>query len=160
MDRYAFLLISMSLQEAKAILGFPPNVEPSPQEISKAWKTQAFANHPDRGGDPKKMVEINVAKDVLEGKQRPTYDRPAPAPYARPAPSPHGYGRPAEPPKPQVTSFDEAKAKAGVPSGVNWLFVTAPQYGKGYSSDEFRVMDADARRIRRLRAKLPKVAAA
>ena len=68
MDRYAFLLLSMSLQDAKAILGLPADVQPTPAAIKDAWKAKAFENHPDRGGDAAKMVEINVAKDILEGK--------------------------------------------------------------------------------------------
>jgi hypothetical protein len=132
MDRYALLLVSMSLADAKVTLGFPPDAEPSPTEIQKAWREMAFKNHPDRGGDPDKMVEVNVAKDVLEGKQRPTYERPAPGVQPDWG-APQGPRR--EPPKKQEVTFDEAKAKANVPSGVNWMFVT-DSAGSGYSSDE------------------------
>jgi hypothetical protein len=142
MDHYAFLLLSMSLQDAKAILGFPPEENPSPSEVMKAWREKAFENHPDRGGDPKKMVEINVAKDILEGKQRPTYDRSGPGSEA----SPGGYGRPGggvrwTPPPPEVVTFEEAKSRAGIPSGVEWQFVTGTQRGTSYSSDEFSRSD-------------------
>ena len=139
MDRYALLLVSMSLADAKVTLGFPPNAEPSPTEIHKAWREQAFKNHPDRGGDSAKMVEINVAKDVLEGKQRPTYERPGPSADPDWAADP-GAGRSAPPParepaKKQEVTFDEARNKAGIPAGVNWMFVTEGA-GSGYSSDE------------------------
>lgn len=67
------LLIAMSMQEAKEVLGFPPGYDPSPREISKAWKALALQNHPDRGGDHRKMVELNVAKEVLEGKRHDRY---------------------------------------------------------------------------------------
>ena len=50
MDRYALLMISMSLADAKVTLGFPPDANPSPEEIQKAWRTMAFKVHPDRGG--------------------------------------------------------------------------------------------------------------
>jgi len=33
--------------------------------IKKAYRSQAMANHPDRGGDSKKMKMVNNAKDVL-----------------------------------------------------------------------------------------------
>jgi len=142
MDRYAFLLLSMSLQDAKAILGLPADVQPTPAAIKDAWKAKAFENHPDRGGDPAKMVEINVAKDILEGKQRPTYDRSAPSPAPSPGPSPYGGGGGGggqrwEPPKPIKVDFNEAKSKAGIPGGVEWKFVTDRQRGKSYSSDEY-----------------------
>lgn len=67
---YARLFQAMSAQEAKAILGFPPHSDPSPTEIAKAYKAKAVENHPDRGGSHEKMVEINVAKEILEGKRR------------------------------------------------------------------------------------------
>jgi len=117
----------MSLQDAKAVLGFPPGADPSPGDIKDAWKAKAFENHPDRGGDPTKMVEINVAKDVLEGKQRPSYDR---GPSYQPS-------APRTPQKGVEVSFNEAKSKAGVPGGVEWKFVTDTQRGTNYSSDEF-----------------------
>lgn len=134
---YALLLTAMSMEEAKAVLGIPPNESPSREEVNKAWKQKAFENHPDRGGDPKKMVEINVAKDILEGKERPTYSRPS-----SPSATPPGYGRTYAPPvddrKDDVVTFDEAKGKAGIPGSVEWLFVTEGQRNKqGYSSDEF-----------------------
>lgn len=64
------LLISMSLEDAKQVLGLPPGKTPSPGEIQKAYRAKAIENHPDRGGDTQKMVEINVAKEILEGKRR------------------------------------------------------------------------------------------
>lgn len=135
MDRYALLMISMSLADAKVTLGFPPDANPTPEEIQKAWRTMAFKVHPDRGGDTAKMVEVNVAKDVLEGKQRPTYERPAP-PEPSSDPWSGSGGRPSrEPAKKQEVTWEEAKAKAGIPGGVEWKFVTDPA-GGGYSSDE------------------------
>jgi curved DNA-binding protein CbpA len=74
-SKYAKLLVAMSLEEAKKTLGFSPTSWPSPEEITKAYRMKAIENHPDRGGDPKKMVDINVAKDILDGKQRP-YTQP------------------------------------------------------------------------------------
>lgn len=62
--RYARLIESMSLSEAKQILGLPEGPVTT-DEISKAYKTLALENHPDRGGDSEKMVDINVARDTL-----------------------------------------------------------------------------------------------
>jgi curved DNA-binding protein CbpA len=61
------LLIAMSMGEAKELLGFPPSYTPSPQEVNKALRVQTFKHHPDRGGDSRKMIELNVAADILKG---------------------------------------------------------------------------------------------
>ena len=71
---YAKLIVSMSMSDAKEVLGFPPNYSPSPSEIAKAYRTKVLENHPDRGGDPRRMVEINVAKEVLDGKVRRDFE--------------------------------------------------------------------------------------
>ena len=63
------LFIAMSMGEAKQLLGFPPGASPTPREINKAYKAKAKANHPDKGGETYKMVELNVAKDILDGKR-------------------------------------------------------------------------------------------
>jgi hypothetical protein len=131
---YAMLLTAMSLEEAKATLGFPPDAAPSPAEINKAWRAKAFENHPDRGGSNDKMVEVNVAKDILEGKEKPTYDR-SPSGYSA-TPAPYAYSPPDES-KDNVVTFDEAKSKAGIPGNTEWLFVTTTQREKNnYSGDE------------------------
>jgi hypothetical protein len=69
-DIYASLRFSMTLDEAKSILGFPFGYVPTSAEVTKAYKKKTLENHPDRGGNPRKMVEVNVAKDVLDGKSR------------------------------------------------------------------------------------------
>lgn len=122
-ERYARLLLAMSLQEAKAILGFPPGAAPTPEEISKAYKRKAIENHPDRGGTHEKMVEVNVAKDVLEGKSRATWT-PEPAPRReRPKPAPVEYGATLK-----GASFDEAYGSAGIPASVEWKFISIPEW--------------------------------
>jgi len=119
---YARLIESMSMGDALEALGFSPGETPSPQEVSKAYKERAFRNHPDRGGDPTKMVELNVAKDILEGKERPTGGGRGPEP-------PSGYTAPQrEKPEPRRVSFDEAKSKAGAPQ-ADWKFKTQTAYG-------------------------------
>lgn len=138
MDRYAFLMLAMSMEEAKALLGFSPSDSPSDSEVTKAYRAKAFENHPDRGGDPSKMVELNAAKDVLTGKQRPTYDRSGPS-SAPPSSGP--VRTPYEKPRKEEVGFTEAKSKAGIPAGVEWQFVTDAQKGTGYSSDEFHRSD-------------------
>jgi len=137
---HAILLLAMSLDEAKAKLGFPPGSNPSPQEVKEAYRRKALEAHPDRGGDEEAIKEINVAKDILDGKARPTYDRrpSSPGPSRTPWPTEEQQrGKPYEQPKKKEVSFDAAQAKAGIPSGVEWQFVTPPQRGVGYSSDEF-----------------------
>lgn len=67
---YARLFLSMSMEDARKTLGFPPGYSPSPGEIAKAYKSRAIENHPDRGGSHEVMVAINVAKEILEGKRR------------------------------------------------------------------------------------------
>ena len=120
--RYARLLLAMSLDQAKSILGFPPNSAPSPLEITKAYRSLAFENHPDRGGNSEKMVEINVAKDVLEGKGRTWTPEPAPK-YRR------------EPPPKQEPdavlegqSFEQAWADNPPPADTEWKFVSTPEW--------------------------------
>lgn len=143
-DRYAKRLMAMSLAEAKEILGFPPSAAPSPDEISKAYKRKAIENHPDRGGDPKKMVDINVAKDILDGKQRPTGpSKPSggAGDWVRewyrnsPGGTGGGYTPPKEKPKPRepdVTiegqSFADAMSSSGIPANVEWKFVSIPEW--------------------------------
>lgn len=121
---YARVLLSMSMDEAKQVLGFPPTASPSPQEVSKAYRELAFKNHPDRGGDPTKMVEINVAKDVLEGKAKPGRSGPAPSGPA--------YTKYEPPPPPiPVEGEDFQQAFSSVPSGVDWKFVSSPTFNSG-----------------------------
>lgn len=131
-ERYAKLVLSMSMGEAKEILGFPPSAVPTAQEVSKAWKQKAFENHPDRGGSHEKMVEINVAKDILEGKTRAQWK-----PEAPPPPSPKR-----EPPKVVDTVVGEPfeKMAADLPGNVEWKFVSSQFYGKaldGYTSSHW-----------------------
>lgn len=131
---YAQLKVSMSMEDAARILGVEPGA--SDDEINRAYKKKVFENHPDRGGDPAKMVEVNVAKEVLEGKRRPSYDRTPSAPsetYPDYTPSQERWKEP----DPITVDFNQAKSKAGVPSNVEWLFVTDRQRSQGsYSGDE------------------------
>lgn len=118
--RYARLLLAMSMGEAKQILGFPPSASPSTEEVTKAYKAKAFQNHPDRGGDPAKMVEINVAKDVLLGGG--SNARPGrPQPPREPAPPP-----PPPPPPMEGKSFNQVMSS--MPGGVVWKFMSGVAY--------------------------------
>ena len=121
-DRYARLLLSMTVDQAKVILGFPPRSSPTPQEIQKAYRLKALENHPDRGGSNDKMVEVNVAKDVLTKPESSWTPEPSYSPPPRPRP---------EPPK-VVETVSGKKFDAGtseIPSGVDWKFISKPTYG-------------------------------
>jgi len=116
------------MEDAKRTLGFPPDSSPSASEVRDAYLQKAKVMHPDIGGDLEQMKELNVAKDILEGKARPTYDRRPETTSTRSR---------WDPPKADVITFDEAKAKADIPSGIQWLFVTDRQRGKSnWNSDE------------------------
>ncbi len=127
-SRFLFVRIAMSLEEAKETLGFPPNANPSSTEIAKAYKQKALENHPDRGGDLKKMVEVNKAKEILDGKSSPSYDHNNYEPYTQPS----GPSRPK--PEPVIVTFDEAKAAASVPS-AEWKFKTTTAFS-GYGGKD------------------------
>lgn len=152
---YARMFQAMSLQEAKTVLGFPPTANPTPEEINKAYKTKAFENHPDRGGDPAKMVEVNVAKDLLEGKGRATW---------RPEPSPPRPQR--KPPEVVDTiggaSFQEAISKSGVPSNTEWKCISKPMYaghrekGSWWNSDIWTLIGTTDSKVWVLSVKLRK----
>lgn len=131
--RYARVLFSMSLEQAKAKLGFPPGSSPTPDEVQKAYRAKIIQNkqvHPDLGGDATAIVELNVAKDTLIGQLTPErgYERAEP-------PAGGGGGARWEPPPKEEVSFEEAKNKTGIPTGVTWMFYTDPA-SSGYSSDE------------------------
>ena len=135
MNHYGFLLIAMSVEEAKETLGFSRNENPSPQEIKNAHRKRMLETHPDRGGSDEAATEVNVAKDILDGKIRPS----GPS-YSRSRPSGPSYSRPEShgPARAAVVvevSFQEAASKAGVPSSVEWLFVTPAQRGPAWSGD-------------------------
>jgi hypothetical protein len=139
MDRYAFHLIAMSMEEAKKTLGLDPNATPSPDEVKEAHRKKVFELHPDRGGAHEDMVEVNVAKDILEGKARPSYSRSPSSPSHEPSAPSGGHW---SPPKKREVTFQEAESKASIPSGVEWLFVTPSQRGTSWQSDESSQQDS------------------
>lgn len=124
----AYLAIAMSMPEALDLLGFKPGTSPSPDEIKRAYKRAAFDLHPDRGGDPAKMVQVNIAKDILLGKQRakPVYTPK----QSQPAPK----QKPWTPPKETIVSFEEAVRSANVPK-ADWKFMTDTS-SDGWFGDE------------------------
>lgn len=134
------LRLAMSLQQAKETLGFPATYTPSPDEILKAYRQKSIENHPDRGGTHEKMVEVNVAKEILDGKRSPdgtnrytqkpqTYNTP-------PTPRPQR-----EPPKVVDTirgvSFEAAVSKAGLPTNIEWKCVSKPMWGSNSASQHY-----------------------
>jgi len=120
---------AMSMNQAKEILGFPPTANPSKSEIEREYRKKALENHPDRGGDIEKMKMINVARDVLEGRQRPTPEQgpSSSQPYSQPQPQPP---RPRQPPQKKEVTWEQAyqAVKGDIPAGTEWLFKTKDVY--------------------------------
>ena len=149
-ERAAFFvaLSAMSMDEAKRVLGFQPNENPSKDEVAKAWRKLAMKHHPDRGGNPELMIEVNVAKDILDGTRRPDRTR-GPTTGGAPPPPPPPPPRPASPPPPksegpkQQYRPDSSKtgntaieaARAAGADKLDWLGVF-PQKPVGFDGDE------------------------
>lgn len=79
---YARLVRAMTRYEALSIFGLPASA--TPDQIKSKYRELALQNHPDRGGDLRKMQQINVARDVLlsSGASAPPFrpDRSSPPP--------------------------------------------------------------------------------
>ena len=68
-------ILDMTRGQALEILGFPPSAAPSLDELKRAQKRKALELHPDRGGDPSKLVNVNRAFDFLtDPKASGSYD--------------------------------------------------------------------------------------
>lgn len=111
----------MSRDRALKILGLAGH--PSTDEIEKAHKVRALANHPDRGGTHEKMVEVNVARDYLLGKGKRQDWRPEPPPEpARPR-----YKPPEVVDKIPGNPFTHM---AGSVPHAEWVFISKPEWGR------------------------------
>lgn len=100
----------MLASEALLVLRFPPTSDPSSKDIRKAYRTLALQHHPDRGGDHRRMVEINTALDILEGKRRE--DRQPSACKNETRPTQEAAPPTQEPQAPQPTQEQEEQAAA------------------------------------------------
>ena len=141
MDRYSFLVTAMSISEAKSVMGFGVSSTPSAGDLSTRLRELRIKYHPDKHPeDPAKYTEmfqeVEAAYAVLTGKQRPSYDRRDPTPSPRNNPQPEY-----KPPPEVIVTFQEAKSKVSIPSGVEWKFVTTTQRGKGWSGGESSLFD-------------------
>ena len=125
----------MTWEKALEVLGFPPGSHPSESEINRVYRDMSKKIHPDRGGDQRMMVELNVAKDILKGDREPV-ESPADWGFGGGGvsyPGAEGVGVKVKPFEEKVVTFDEAKSKASIPNST-WLFVTQP-VSSGYSTD-------------------------
>ena len=61
-------LIREALLNAFEVLGVEP--QSTPEEIKSAWRKLVFQNHPDRGGDAGKLIDVNRAFDLLKNPNR------------------------------------------------------------------------------------------
>jgi hypothetical protein len=116
-------VVPTTIEEAAKLLGVQPDASES--EVDRAYKALAFKNHPDLGGDADKMVEFNVARDLLKGDRtpsRPSWSGPQDEPYGGPPPVKREW-------KKTVVTFEEALASSGVPSNVKWIFATNTGHG-------------------------------
>lgn len=142
-QRYA--IADITLNQAKEMLGLPTASMPSFDEIQKAYRVKAFPLHPDRFQDPvkkeqasKALVQLSIAKNVLEGKDRPAGpltgwrpDTTKQDPYGNKDPADRAkyeeYKRKQEErEKARVhKGVDFATAKSRAPTGVEWKFRSA-----------------------------------
>ena len=85
---------TLTLDDAKRVLGVPPGGYMSPDDLKAIYRQKAQAAHPDKGGTIKQIQDVNEAYDILRGKAKPamapSYDyRPPPPP---PPPTPKRAG--------------------------------------------------------------------
>jgi hypothetical protein len=89
---------TLTLEQAKQVLGVPPSGYMSPEDLKAIYRQKALAAHPDRGGTHTQIQQVNEAYDVLRGKAQPaapSYDfrdrgPQRPPPRRKPAPPPSG----------------------------------------------------------------------
>jgi hypothetical protein len=139
-ERYARVFRAMSLEQAKQTLGFGRYDKPTSDEVLKAYRSLAIANHPDRGGDTEKMVQLNVAKDILDGKARPSSGTGGGA--GRPPPGgwrPEDEVKKPEPPKVVDVIGGEAFSIPGLLLGATEIkFISKTAYGQVSAPTEVR----------------------
>ena len=111
--------------EAAKLIGVDPYA--SRAEIEKAYHQEVLKSHPDRGGDPDRMVELNVARDILEGKRNEKWKSVSPSDESEPSTTYTGPKRPVE--RKVEVSLHTAMTNEGVPSGVQWVLASNTGYG-------------------------------
>lgn len=78
------------------------NPQASAEVIAAAYRELAKHHHPDRGGDPARMVELNQARDVLaDARLRREYDRARAVRSSPPSPVPEPETAPVSIPVPE-----------------------------------------------------------
>lgn len=150
--RYRVIKRATTYFEALGQLGFSSADRPAEAEVQKAYRSRIVAilrANPDAAKDQQAFIPLNLARDVLLGK-----DRRNPPPMDAPGGGASGlddfdYGKyddfgggRREKPEPIRVTFHEAMSDAGVhPDGVVWKFKTATSYdGYGDTSSSAFVM--------------------
>src|SRR5579863_2167969 len=120
----ARIVQAMSRMDAKRTLGFPPEANPSEDEVRKAQRKLIVEFGHEHGGDPKKITEVNVAAEILKGNYNADDE---PRIRRRPEPAPPPPKR--EPPKTVDTIKGQAfgSAVAGIPH-AEWKFISKPEW--------------------------------
>lgn len=93
MNWYKLSARLMSYQQALQVFGFPPNYQPSPDEVKKKYRSLARQSHPDMGGTNEAMARVSEAHEVLNSPQSPQNPWRSRGAY-RPSPGHAAYSRP------------------------------------------------------------------
>ncbi|ANM65453.1 Chaperone DnaJ-domain superfamily protein [Arabidopsis thaliana] len=56
----------MEVEEAKILLGFPPNSRPDPSQVKAAYRKKVWESHPDLFPDDQKLVAESKFKSISE----------------------------------------------------------------------------------------------
>jgi hypothetical protein len=145
------LVLSMTRSKALSLLGFSPNDNPTDSEVRAAQRAKANIYHTDKitGGNAERMVETNVAGDILTGKMKPdredfsTAKPTSPSWQKEPVRTTETYNWEERAPRGRKVNFTQAEKEAGIGDGIDWIFVTSRQMSGNYSAFAAFGIDVD-----------------